>query len=88
MWTLGFQRSVSRGEWVPTPAGVLMRALPALMTQDGRGGHLWPSAVARVIGPTQRNAALGWTPPEVPPPALPTGRPRVATWAGLLAAPP
>eukprot|EP00969_Alexandrium_andersonii_P224939 9934284-Alexandrium_andersonii.AAC.1 len=38
LWSPGFQWSQRRAEWVPTPAGVLMRALPALMTMDHHDG--------------------------------------------------
>eukprot|EP00969_Alexandrium_andersonii_P006994 305284-Alexandrium_andersonii.AAC.1 len=56
---------------------------------DGRDGLLWPSAVARVLGPAWGHAAMGWTPPvEDPLLALPTPRPAVANWPSLLEPPP
>eukprot|EP00969_Alexandrium_andersonii_P260200 11504421-Alexandrium_andersonii.AAC.1 len=54
LWRPGFRWSLQQREWVPTPAGVLMRLLPAWMNQDGRGGHLRPSAVAGQARPPRR----------------------------------
>eukprot|EP00969_Alexandrium_andersonii_P008100 352099-Alexandrium_andersonii.AAC.1 len=59
MWSPGFQWSARRDEWVPTPAGVLTRAPPALLTMDHHHGQWWPSKLARVPGPDWGHAAMG-----------------------------